>query len=1315
MPTIPHALRLSGTEAYNHTSDKRFLMIGERANVAGSPQFAKLVRAGNLEAALEVARQQVANGANVIDICFDDGLIDGKAMMTRFLHLLQGEPDVARVPIMVDSSKWEIIEAGLKCLQGKGIVNSISLKEGEENFIKQARHIMRYGAAVVVMAFDENGQAASYEEKIRICERAYRLLVDAVGFNPDDIIFDPNILTVATGIEEHNNYAVDFIQATRWIKAQLPGARVSGGVSNISFAFRGNHAVREAMHSAFLYHACLAGMDMGIVNAGMLEVYDEIPKELLECVEDVLLNRRPDATERLLELAERFKSQGGKKIEEDLTWRNGPVERRLEHALLKGIDRFIDEDTEEARQQYGRPLKVIEGPLMDSMGVVGDLFGMGRMFLPQVVKSARVMKKAVAWLTPFMEMEKHSVAHNKRYFRQLAAGETTPAPITLADGFSYTPCPGLTDEERRVEMEFAAQLCANLPITRSCYEKRFGIILDHHAAQELSPTYSANRESRQRWSMATLEPAGAFIDWLFHRKLDEFKDLPEQALIGFNVGGQGSGKNSATIHLGVADANLVMAGTLQDLERSKVHLEAASASGALVQIRFVYCPWQLAVENLLRRTTEEGACFVTLQHAAQGHYQAARSALEFIDRFAGNPWFSAWIADNSEFTHPIERDADWLRQHLHPSSQELLDTGYQLAYAFFDEHRHDQRYHPEILTRFVGGPAGEGTSQTSGRNFLETAAGSGRTPETGREGAPEGGAPLSCFEDDAPESAGRFLIATVKGDVHDIGKNIVGVVLSCNGYEVTDMGVMVSCDKILDKAREIGADVIGLSGLITPSLDEMVHVAKEMERTGFRVPLLIGGATTSAAHTAVKIAQHYSGPVVHVLDASRSVPVTTSLLSKDQRDAFVAENLTKQQQLRDAFLGRPKKATLTLAAARAAAPRFDWSAYTPPVPAFLGTRVCGQEARATEGAPGSLPGSDLRSLVDFIDWTPFFHTWELRGVWDREAGVLKTKHAEAAAEAAQLHQDALAWIERIITENRFEARGVYGFFPANSVGDDIIIWTDESRTEERTRFHSLRQQTAKDSGKPNVALADWVAPCSGDHRSPRLTPTFLSTDQAIAKEDAGRLAHWNQRAYILRNPQTAGLDDCEFVGEGGTPDDSRRPAIVAADYLGGFVVGIHGADEFAAELDQAHDPYGSIMVKAIADRFAEALAEWLHHRARVEWGYETESELTHEQLIHENYRGIRPAPGYPAQPDHTEKPLLFALLGATPATGVVLTESYAMHPGAAVCGLYFSHPESHYFAISEVQQDQLEDYARRKHMSVAEAEKWLGPWLGYVP
>ncbi len=917
---LPAALRLSGSQPYNHTEDKRFLVIGERTNVAGSPQFAKLVRAGDLEGALTVARQQVENGANVIDICFDDGLIEGEEMMSRFLHLVQTEPDITKVPIMVDSSKWEILEAGLKCLQGKGIVNSISLKEGEEKFRQQAATVKRYGAAVVVMAFDENGQAATYEEKIRICNRAYRILVDQVGLNPEDIIFDPNILTVATGMEEHNNYAVDFINATRWIKENLPGARVSGGVSNISFSFRGNNVVREAMHSAFLYHAGKAGMDMGIVNAGMLGVYDEIPPVLLEHVEDVVLNRRPDATERLLDLAEQFKGQGGKKIEEDLAWREQPVEKRLEHALLKGVDKFIEEDTKAALEKYGKPLKVIEGPLMDGMGIVGDLFGEGKMFLPQVVKSARVMKKSVAWLEPYMAAEK--------------------------------------------------------------------------------------------------------------------------------------------------------------------------------------------------------------------------------------------------LANPNQR------------------------------------------------------------------------------------------------SAGKFLIATVKGDVHDIGKNIVGVVLACNGFEVTDMGVMVSCDKILAKAKELGADVIGLSGLITPSLDEMVHVAKEMEKQGFTVPLLIGGATTSAAHTAIKIAHHYSGPVVHVLDASRSVPVTTSLLS-DQRETFERDNNERHRTLRERHAAKDKPVISLEAARKTAAASVDF-AEAPAVPSFVGRRVFAStaDAAAMAAAPASLEAAaestvlpvSLSELTSYIDWTPFFHTWEMRGVWLREENRFKTSNPEAVEQAHKLHADALELLDRIVKENLFTARGTCGFYPANREGDDIVIWQDAARRERRCVFHTLRQQIAKESGKPNVALADWVAKLDGPY-----------------------------------------------------PED----------YLGAFVVGIHGGDELAVEFDRQNDPYSSIMAKALADRLAEAFAELLHHRARVAWGYEAPEQFGIEELVKENYRGIRPAPGYPAQPDHTEKETLFTLLDAPEATGVTLTESMAMHPGAAVCGLYFSHPDSHYFMISDLQKDQLEDYAKRKGMDLAETEKCLGPWLGY--
>ena len=918
VPTVEPLLRLSGTEAYNHTTDKNYLMIGERTNVAGSPAFRKLIQQGKLEEALAVARQQVDNGAPVIDICFDDGLIDGVDMMTRFLNLVQSEPDITKVPITVDSSKWEILTAGLKCLQGKGIVNSISLKEGEENFKSNARYIKKFGAAAVVMAFDENGQAATYEEKIRICKRAYDILVKEVDFPPQDIIFDPNILTVATGIDEHNNYALDFINATRWIKENLPHALVSGGVSNISFSFRGNNKVREAMHSAFLYHAGKAGMDMGIVNAGMLEVYDQIDKKLLLAVEDVLLNRDPGATERLLDLAEEFKGQGGKKQEEDLSWREATVEKRLEYALLKGIDKFIDEDTEEALSIYKKPLTVIEGPLMDGMSIVGDLFGAGKMFLPQVVKSARVMKKSVAWLEPLMEVER---------------------------------------------------------------EERILILIDKQIAEN-----------------PDLDPA-------------EARRLAERA-----------------------------------------------------------------------------------------------------------------------------------------------------------------------------------------------------------------------------NSNGKVIMATVKGDVHDIGKNIVGVVLQCNGFDVVDLGVMVSCDKILAAFERENADIIGLSGLITPSLDEMIHVAKEAEKIGLgkkSIPILIGGATTSNAHTAVKVAPHYSGPLVHVLDASRSVPVASSLLSKENRGKFIAENETKHEKARKAFSEGPKKPTIPHqeAFAKRFIPEGGWENYAPPVPSFTGTRT--------------IKSQSLRELSGYIDWTPFFHTWELRGVWDRDKKELKTRNAEGAKVAKDLYEEAQEMLEKIISEKRLTANGIYGFYPAYAEGDDVVL------PEHGVTFHTLRQQIKK-TDKPNYALSDYV-----------------------------------------------------------------KPTATATDYLGGFVVGIHGADEWAAELREMNHLDEALMVQAISDRLAEAFAELLHHRARVEWGIERPNQFTQSELIHEKYQGIRPAPGYPSQPDHTEKEILFKLLQATEETGVTITESFAMHPGSAVCGLMFSHPDSHYFGITDLQKDQIEDYASRKNMRVETVEKWMGPWLGY--
>ena len=897
---VPEPLRLSGSQPFTQQQGV-YMMIGERTNVAGSPKFAKLVKEGNYEAAVSVARQQVESGANVIDICMDEGMIDGVAAMTRFLLLLGSEPEVAKVPFMVDSSKWEVIEAGLKCLQGKGIVNSISLKEGEEKFLENARKIRKYGAAVVVMAFDEQGQAATYEDKIRICERAYRLLVDVVDFPPQDIIFDPNVLTVATGIEEHNNYAADFINATRWIKENLPHAKVSGGVSNVSFSFRGNNQVREAMHSAFLYHTIQAGMDMGIVNAGMLEVYEEIIPELRDLVEDVLLNRRPDATERLVDYGERLKAQSSGVVvtrKEEEEWRKGTIESRLSHALVKGIDTFIDADTEEARAKLGRPLSVIEGPLMDGMSVVGDLFGAGKMFLPQVVKSARVMKKAVAYLTPFMEQEK-------------------------------------------------------------------------------------------------------------------------------------------------------------------------------------------------------------LEMAARG---------------------------------------------------EVVKT------------------------------------------------------------------------------QGKIVLATVKGDVHDIGKNIVGVVLACNNYEVIDMGVMVPCEKILERAKAEKADLIGLSGLITPSLDEMVHVAREMERQGFKLPLLVGGATTSRAHTAIKIAPFYSEPVVHVLDASRAVPVTTSLLSDDGRAAFVAQHRTDYEQLRRMHSG-PKQKLMTLEAARANRTPITWRPEDVAQPLATGVHV--------------LPDVSLATLRQYIDWTPFFHTWELKGVYPR---ILQ--HEKYGEEARSLFAEANVLLDEIVARKLLTARGVYGLFAANAVGDDVQLYTDDARKTPLSTFHFLRQQGVAEKGGPSRSLSDFVA------------------------------------------PQGSGL----------------------RDHLGAFAVttGI-GLQELCDSFRKQHDDYNAIMAEALADRLAEAFAEYLHQQARIEWGFGKSEDLSPEQLIAEKYRGIRPAAGYPACPDHTEKGTLWELLDVEKSIGMRLTESFAMWPGSSVSGLYFAHPESRYFTLGKIDRDQVADYKARKGMTTQEVERWLGPNLGYEP
>jgi 5-methyltetrahydrofolate--homocysteine methyltransferase len=893
LPELPTWSCFSGTEVLTIRPESNFIMVGERTNITGSRKFARLIKGGDFEGALAVAREQVEGGANIVDVNMDEALIDGEKAMTRFLNLLAAEPDISRVPIMVDSSKWSIIEAGLKCVQGKAIVNSISLKEGEEKFLEQARLVKRYGAAVVVMAFDEEGQAVSAERKVEICQRAYRLLTERVGFAPADIIFDTNILTVGTGIEEHNNYAVGFLEAVRKLKQLLPECKTSGGVSNVSFSFRGNEVVREAMNAAFLYHAIKAGLDMGIVNAGQLQVYDEIPKELLERVEDVLLNRRPDATDRLTEFAETVKKTDKAEVKE-LAWRDAPAEQRLKHALINGIVDFIDADVEEARHNFERPLQVIEGPLMAGMNVVGELFGSGKMFLPQVVKSARVMKKAVAYLLPFMEAEK----------------------------------------------------------------------------------------------------------------------------------AKGSGPRKAR---------------------------------------------------------------------------------------------------------------------------------------------------------------------------------------------------------------GKIVMATVKGDVHDIGKNIVGVVLSCNDYEVIDLGVMVPCEKILQTARREQCDMIGLSGLITPSLDEMVHVAREMEREGFQVPLLIGGATTSAKHTAVKIAPGYHETVIHVKDASRCVGVVDRLNRPERKPELDRDNRAFQAKERESFAKRRQRKLVSYAEACKRRLAIDWNARPVAVPSFLGKRV--------------LRDFPLAEIVPYIDWSPFFMAWELTGKYP---AILRDP--KVGAEARKLFDDATTLLDQIVCGKQITAQAVYGFYPANSDQDDIIVFTDEGRTKELLRFHTLRQQWEREGQTCFRGLADYVA------------------------------------------PRSTGI----------------------ADYLGAFAVTAGmGTDEVVKRFEANHDDYNAIMTKALADRLAEALAELLHQRARRDWGYGREEQLSKEELIEEKYRGIRPAAGYPACPDHTEKRPLWTLLEVEETIGMRLTESYAMWPAASVSGLYFSHPEARYFAVDMITRDQVENYAARKGMPLAQVERWLAPNLAY--
>ena len=897
IPPHDHTLRLAGLEAENVREDSLFVNVGERTNVTGSAVFKKLILNGDHDKALDVARQQVANGAQVIDVNMDEAMLDGVEAMRRFLNLIASEPDIARVPVMIDSSRWEIIEAGLKCIQGKGIVNSISLKEGTAKFVEHAKLCRRYGAAAVVMAFDEAGQADSLRRKVDICTRAYAILTKQVGFPPEDIIFDPNIFAVATGIEEHNNYGVEFIEATRAIKRTLPHAKVSGGVSNVSFSFRGNNPVREAIHAVFLYHAIKAGMDMGIVNAGQLAIYDELPAELRDRVEDVVLNRRADATERLLDIADRYRGEGGgSERREDLAWREWPVARRLEHALVKGIDTYVLEDTEACRLQFDQPIQVIEGPLMDGMNVVGDLFGEGKMFLPQVVKSARVMKKAVAYLVPY--------------------------------------------------------------------------------------------------------------------------------------------------------------------------IEAAKAAGA--------------------------------------------------------------------------------------------------------------------------------------------------------------------------KSKGRILMATVKGDVHDIGKNIVGVVLQCNNFDVIDLGVMVPAQKILEAARQHQVDIIGLSGLITPSLEEMAHFARELQRDGMAVPLLIGGATTSRVHTAVKIAPGYAGTTVYVKDASRAVGVAQNLVSTELREAYLARVRDEYEQVRVQHAGKQRKTEwLTLAQARANRIPVDWRGYRPPVPTFTGVKV--------------IDDVSLETLVGYIDWTPFFKTWELAGSYPR---ILED--TVVGEEARQLFQDAGRMLEAIIDGQWLQARGVVGFFPANQSGDDDVdVYADAARGQILARLHFLRQQNQKPPGRPNQCLADFIA------------------------------------------PRASGL----------------------ADYIGMFAVtaGL-GIDAYVEKFEAEHDDYRAIMLKALADRLAEAFAEYLHERVRKEyWGYAADEQFGNADLIREAYRGIRPAPGYPACPEHTEKATLWRLIDPAANAGITLTDAFAMMPAASVSGWYFSHPDARYFGVGKINRDQATDYARRKGFALSEAERWLAPVLGYTP
>lgn len=1043
MNTIKPYLRLSGLEPLIVRPETNFINVGERTNVTGSKMFARLIREDKYEEALAVARQQVENGAQIIDINMDDALLEGVQAMTTFLNLVQSEPDIAKIPIMIDSSKFEIIEAGLKCVQGKCIVNSISMKEGEEKFIEQAFICKSYGASVIVMAFDELGQADTKERKVEICKRAYKILTEQVGYAPQDIIFDPNIFAIATGIEEHNNYAVDFIEATREIKQAMPLTKVSGGVSNVSFSFRGNEHVREAIHSVFLFHAINAGMDMGIVNAGQLAVYDEIEPTLKALCEDVVLNRNNDnneTTEKMIAFAETIKAKG-KVIIKDESWRKESVESRLSHSLVNGITDYIDADTEEARQKYPKPLDVIEGPLMDGMNVVGDLFGSGKMFLPQVVKSARVMKKAVAVLTPFIDEEKR---------------KNTPQP----------PDGGLEEEQYAYETAD--------PVL-------YGLLKEFVKNSRSNPTHAENT----LWQM------------LRDKKLGGYK-FRRQHIIGAFIA------------------------------------DFVCLSKKLI----------IEVDGLMHQLPEN------------------------------------IISDEERTT--------WLKE-----------KGFKVIRFTNEEVTANTE---SILTKIV--------SKLQALPNIEVAT---KIPPSVGGGA-------------------RILLATVKGDVHDIGKNIVGVVLGCNGYDIIDLGVMVSTDKILETAIREKVDIIGLSGLITPSLDEMVHVAHEMKRRGMNLPLMIGGATTSRMHTAVKIAPQYDEGIVHVLDASRSVTVASSLLSKEQKPAFLQKIKAEYDQLKVDFDNKKSsKQYLKFEAAQNNGAVIDWVNYKPIAPTFTGTKI--------------LENYPLAEIAGYIDWQPFFIAWEMHGkfpaiITDSIIGV----------EATKLFNDAKILLQQIIDEKWLTARGVVGFWNmAKTAPDTVTVYNKNGN--ELLKLEFLRQQIKKAAGQPNLSLADFVQPKS-----------------------------------VGQIPPSGGG--------------------------GAFSVTIQGIEKHIKNFEANLDDYNKIILQALADRLAEAFAELLHKKTRTEyWGYVTEEQLSNEQLIKEEYLGIRPAPGYPACPDHTEKYKLFELLGGEEATGIHLTESLAMFPASSVCGWYFAHPNSKYFGVGKIEKDQLEDYAKRKGMSLEDATRWLRPIL----